>query len=265
MPSFQVNYNQLMKRFFLLCFLIICQYCYPYSVTAKEPAGEVAPVIGRLKVTIMPEYDSRQVLVIYEGKFKDKDAFPREVLFILPKDVTRLTDVCSLSPGGQHFCQIYEIKRKEDRAETLVKLPYSDFFVDFEYAPFEAKAGETRKFDFDVVPAYPAEILEVHIQEPYRSAGFSIIPSSDDTYEKREFLYHRYKMANVKKWEPLTFSISYSKEDVRPSVDVKFSPMKQPELIEEKRGVALLVAGLIVLGILVFTSFIRSGKSRGKP
>lgn len=217
-------------------------------------------VIGRMKVTIMPEYDSRQVLVIYEGKFKDKDAFPSEALFILPKEVTKLTDVCSLSPGGQHFCQLYEIKRKEDRSETVVKLPYPDFFVDFQYAPFTPEAGKPRNFVFDLKPAYPVELLEVHIQKPYRSKDFLLSPASEDSYEKRDFTYFRYKRNDIKNGEILKFGISYLKDDDKPSVDVQFSPMAQPELMGAERGGVLLAVGVITLALLVSTRFIRSKK-----
>ncbi|MBI5185445.1 MAG: hypothetical protein HZA01_06930 [Nitrospinae bacterium] len=235
-----------------------------YHLTAifflAEAAAAPGLVIGRMKVTIMPEYDSRQVLVIYEGKFKDKDAFPSEALFILPKEVTKLTDVCSLSPGGQHFCQLYEIKRKEDRSETVVKLPYPDFFVDFQYAPFTPEPGKARNFVFDLQPAYPVELLEVHIQKPYRSKNFLLSPASADLYEKRDFTYFRYKRNDIKNGEILKFGISYLKDDDKPSVDIQFSPMAQPELMGAERGGVLLVVGVVMLALLVSTRFIRSKK-----
>ena len=114
-------------------FLFLLVTCHLSLVTVSN-ASDLK--IGRMKVSIMPEYESSDVLVVYEGKFADKDAFPNQVLFTLPKGVTKLTDVCSLSPGGQHFCQLYNIIDRGEYNETSVKLPYSDFFIDFKYSPF---------------------------------------------------------------------------------------------------------------------------------
>ena len=250
----------MMNPLFLLLLFSPLAYFSPEGVAAEDMSGGKDLVIGRMKVTLMPEYDSPQVLAIYEGKFKDKDAFPTEALFLLPREVTRLTDVCSLSPGGQHFCQLYEIKRKAEWSETLVKLPYSDFFVDFQYAPFQPKAVESRKFSFDLRLPYAVEILEIHIQQPFRATGFAVTPPSSDIYEKKDFTYYRYDMKDQEKGKTLRFDITYGKVDAKPSVDVKFSPMSQPELMEEKRGIFLLVVGGIFLAVLASASFIRSRK-----
>jgi hypothetical protein len=250
--------NNMMSRFLWVFFFLLCFFVAGFFQDGA--AEESGLVIGRMKVTIMPEYDSRQVLVIYEGKFKDKDAFPAEVLFILPKEVTKLTDVCSLSPGGQHFCQLYEIKHEEDQSETLVKLPYPDFFVDFQYAPFTPEAAKPRNFGFELHPAYPVELLEIHIQKPYRSKDFLVSPASEDSYEKRDFTYVRYKRNDIKAGENLRFNISYAKDDDKPSVDIQFSPMAQPELVGTNRGGVLLAVGVVVLTLLISTRFIRSKK-----
>ncbi|MBI3599940.1 MAG: hypothetical protein HY097_04785, partial [Nitrospinae bacterium] len=144
--------------------------------------------IGRMKVSILPEYDSQDVLVVYEGKFSDKNAFPNQVTFTLPKGVTKLTDVCSLSPGGQHFCQLYDITDKGEYNETAVKLPYSDFFIDFQYSPFKVKSGKAeRDFEYAVKSLYPIDTLEVSIQEPLRAEDFKISPNPMSNTEKKGF------------------------------------------------------------------------------
>ena len=107
-------------------------------------------VIGRMKMTIMPEYDSPAVLVVQEGKFADRNAFPADARFTLPKEVTKLTDVCSLSPGGHHFCQIFKLHYEKDYSYIDIKLPYSDFFIDYQYAPFTVKPSSQRDFTYNV-------------------------------------------------------------------------------------------------------------------
>ena len=122
------------------------------------------------------------------------------------------------------------------------------------------KAVESRKFSFDLRLPYAVEILEIHIQQPFRATGFAVTPPSSDIYEKKDFTYYRYDMKDQEKGKTLRFDITYGKVDAKPSVDVKFSPMSQPELMEEKRGIFLLVVGGIFLAVLASASFIRSRK-----
>lgn len=226
-----------------LCFLLVT--CHLSPVTDSYAADLK---IGRMKVSIMPEYDSPDVLVVYEGKFTDKDAFPNQVIFTLPKGVTKLTDVCSLSPAGQHFCQLYDIVDKGEYNETSVKLPYSDFFMDFKYSPFKVKSGRlTRDFEYIVKVIYPIDMLEITIQEPLRTENFEILPKTLNTTNKKGFKYHNYKLDNIKSGDDIRFRIKYIKDNIKPSVDIKFSTMSEQGLIKKGNGILLLSAGIIIL------------------
>jgi len=207
-------------------------------------------VIGRMKVTLMPEYDAQSVLVIQEGKFADRTAFPSDVKFTLPMEVTKLTDACSLSPGGHHFCQIFEIKKAGKNKFVNIKLPFPDFFIDYQYAPFAVKKNSQREFTYSIDTSYPINTLEVHVQQPARSEKFKIEPASYETYSKDDFEYRKYTFKNVKAGEAKAISVSYFKTDTAPSVDLKFSSMKTPEVFEGSTGEILLVAGLAALGII---------------
>lgn len=232
------------KIFFISCFLFLAS-CF-LLLASDSYAADLK--IGRMKVSIMPEYDSPDVLVVYEGKFTDKDAFPNQVIFTLPKGVTKLTDVCSLSPAGQHFCQLYDIVDKGEYNETSVKLPYSDFFIDFKYSPFKVKSGRlTRDFEYIVKVIYPIDMLEITIQEPLRTENFEILPKTLNTTNKKGFKYHNYKLDNIKSGDDIRFRIKYIKDNIKPSVDIKFSTMSEQGLIKKGNGILLLSAGIIIL------------------
>lgn len=209
-------------------------------------------VIGRMKVTLMPEYDSQSVLVIQEGKFADKTAFPSDVRFTLPIEVTKLTDVCSLSPGGHHYCQIFEIHKTDKNKYINVKLPFSDFFIDYQYAPFTVKKNSQRQFEYAVDTSYAINTLEVHVQQPARSEKFKIEPASYETYGKDDFNYYKYTFNNVKAGDIKLISVSYFKTGTAPSVDIKYSSMKTPEVFEGATGEILLAVGLAALGAIWF-------------
>lgn len=203
--------------------------------------------VGRMKVTLMPEYDARAVLVILEGKFADKSAFPSEARFLLPPGVTKLTDVCSLSPGGQHFCQLFELKPEQGHTALDVRLPYSDFFIDFQYAPFTPGAGEERSFTFPVKSVYPIHTLEIHVQEPQRARRFTLSPGTSEVYEKDGFRYHKIEYGHAPADAVKGVTVTYTKDDAEPSVDITYSSMQQAGLFEGRSGEALVAVGLAAL------------------
>jgi len=209
-------------------------------------------VIGRMKVTLMPEYDAPAIIIIKEGKFADRTAFPREVNFTLPKGVTKLTDVCSLSPGGHHFCQLFDIKQGNDRNYLDVKLPFSDFFIDYQYTPFQIKQNSRREFSFAVDTSYDINTLEIHVQRPLRSDKFRVTPAAMETYEKDGFKYLKYTYKKVNSGDLKQVRVSYFKKDTAPSVERKFSAMKSPGMFEGRTGEILLVAGMVALGLVVY-------------
>ncbi|MFQ5430882.1 MAG: hypothetical protein ACE5EN_00075 [Nitrospinota bacterium] len=215
-----------------------------------------------MKVTIMPEYESQGVLVTQEGKFVDRNSFPGYVQFNLPKEVKALTDACSLSPKGQHFCQIYDIKHDGDKKWVDIGLPYPDFFVDYKYAPFKVKEQSKREFTYSVKSEYNVNTLEVHIQKPYRAEDFSIIPAGLNVYEKRDFEYAKYVFKNVKAGEIKNFTIAYFKADSQPSVDIKYRGRMQMGVFGDNSGGLLLGAGILLLGVIVYVRRRKSGTAK---
>jgi len=218
--------------------------------------------IGRMKITIMPEYDSHAVLVVQEGKFADRNAFPRQARFTLPEEVTKLTDVCSLSPGGHHFCQIFTLHYEKGFSYMDIKLPYSDFFIDYQYAPFTVKPSSTRDFTFNLHADFGIDLLEVHVQEPSGSKDFSLDPPSADTYTKDGFGYSKYVLKHINAGEIRPFHIKYYKDGVNPSVDEKFSAMITPGIFKGMTGEILL--GVAVAGIILTTVLRRRSRARAQ-
>lgn len=234
------------------------------AVSAPSFAAETdKPLnVGRMKLTIMPEYDSPAVLVVQEGKFADRNAFPRQVRFTLPKEVTKLTDVCSLSPGGHHFCQIFTLHYEKDYSYIDIKLPYSDFFIDYQYAPFTVKPSSVRDFTYNLRADYGISLLEVHVQEPLGTKDFMVDPPAADRYEKDGFGYSKYVLKDITAGEMKAFRIKYYKDGVNPSVDEKFSAMLTPGIFKGMTGEILL--GAAVAGIIVITLARRRSRARAQ-
>lgn len=250
--------TRLKTRLSIILFIaVIASGLPPFSVSAED-----GPVIGRMKVSIWPEYDTEGILVVYEGRFADKDIFPRKVSFVFPRGVDELTDACSLSPGGEHFCQLYKVVQQEDRAETTLKLPYADFFIDFQYYPF--KRAAEKELVYPIRSPYPVKILEVNLQPPLRARDISVEPAPQKTIESKGFTQYLYEMRDLPAGDLMTIKLRYVKEDDKPSVEIKYGGMDRKDSTKANIGRALLLlTGLAALGLIAWLRW-KGNKGRKK-
>lgn len=192
------------------------------ALAERSVAGELD--IGRMRVAIWPEYDSSGVLYIYDGRFKDNEAFPNETSFYLPTGSV-ISDACSLSPKGTHFCQLYKLTKLDNTVdEVSLKLPYPNFYLSFHTDPFTA--SEKRVLRHMIKTNHRIERLEIDIQRPLRAEDFSILsPEGFEASERKGFTHYEKVFENVGKGAAIEVAVEYTKKDRRPSVDIKYSPM----------------------------------------
>lgn len=180
--------------------------------------------IGRMRVAIWPEFDDPGVLVIYDGRFVDDGSFPIETTFLIPRGAV-VSDACSLSPKGQHFCQLFTQKNAGDMDEVSLKIPYPNFYLSFHIKSFKGD-DPLRSLNYTIKTSHPVSKLEVDIQKPLRAEGFTITPATEEREELKGFEHFRYIFKDREAGEVFPFEITYKKEDNRPSVNIKYSPMK---------------------------------------
>jgi len=194
-----------------------------FLMTFVNSAGASDMEIGRMRVAIWPEYDDPGVLVIYDGRFVDNGSFPAETSFFLPQGAV-ISDACSLSPKGQHFCQLFKQENIGDLEEVRLKLPYPNFYLSFHIDPFEGD-GSVRNLSYKLTTNHRIRKLEIDIQEPLRAEGFVVTPEAHRLEETKGLKHYRYYMDKPQKGVDIPFEINYKKEDKRPSVNIKYSPM----------------------------------------
>ncbi|NIR17232.1 MAG: hypothetical protein GWN86_26280 [Desulfobacterales bacterium] len=179
--------------------------------------------IGRMRIAIWPEYDDPGVLAIYDGRFAESSRFPLRTSFLIPKGAV-ISDACSLSPKGQHFCQLYETANKGEFDEVTLYLPFPNFYLSFHTPSLKAE-GKKRAIDYRIRTNHEIEKLEVDIQEPLRSTKFKVSPASDVISNAKGFNHYEYTFNGVPEGAYKVFRIGYIKEDRLPSVDIKYSRM----------------------------------------
>lgn len=209
--------------------------------------------IGRMRISIWPEYDDPGVLVIFDGRFADDSQFPTKTSFFIPKDIV-ISDVCSLSPEGQHYCQLYEIEKGDgERDKVVMSLPFPNFYLSF-HTPALNAASEKRDVEFSILANHTIEKVEVDIQQPLRSSAFNIAPTDGEQSEKKGFNHFKYEMEDIAKGEERVFKISYVKTDIKPSVDIKYGTMASSDRIwgspyDRQRNAKTLIYVVFATGV----------------
>ncbi len=256
-----------------------CEKGSENTVGLREETAELS--IGRMRVAIWPEYDDNSVLVIYDGKFDEDHRFPIKTSFLVPKGAI-ISDACSLSHEGQHFCQLYKTVDKGSYDEVQLLLPYPNFYLSF-HTPTFSMTDRRRKFDYPIKANHPIKIMEIDIQQPLRSSDFNITPSVDAsmlaagpiTKKAKGFNHFSYTLANIGKGMITTFAIDYIKDDQKPSVDIKYSRMSGTktwgsphETQKNVKTFVYVIAGTGIFGLLATIGGLiwrRKNKRRKEP
>ena len=199
----------------------------------REASGTTEPTsptsIGRMRLAIWPEYDDPGVLFIFDGRFSEETPLPAKPVFNIPKDAV-ISDVCSLSPKGQHFCQLYKTSVSGEVQAVTLTLPYANFYLSFHTPPLSPTVGpsaERKHFEYRFQSNYTIGELEVDIQAPLRAEGFALSSEGGETAtitEKDGFTHYGFTFAGIAPNDEKAFSIDYTKKDPKPSVDIKYSP-----------------------------------------
>ena len=247
--------------------LILMLLMLPHLAAQAGPADGLS--IGRMRVMIWPEYDDPSVLVVYDGRFTDDSKFPTTTDFFIPKDAI-ITDICSLSPGGQHFCQLYDVSKGDEYDTVHLSLPFSNFYVSFHLAPIDLETAK-RKIEYVIKTNHPIDSMEVDIQQPLRSTDFAISPASGEASMEKDFNHFTYSLEDIAKGEDRIFKIGYVKQTKEPSVDVKYASMNGRRVwgspYQTQRNVRTVIYAVFGAGLLMVLAAIfwiaRTRRQRG--
>lgn len=266
------------RTFAILIFIIAFNSGCDNGAGSSPGAGATAKdlSIGRMKVAVMPEYDDPSVLAVYDGKFEEAPVYPIKTSFLIPKGSV-ISDACSLSHEGQHFCQLYRTVNRGEHDEVSLLLPYPNFYLSFHTPRIDVK-NERKEFNYLIKSNHHIKTLEVEIQQPLRSTAFNIVPPVSAAISEKSgtisvikgFNHFTYKLGGISKGQERAFKIEYIKSDPQPSVDIKFTSMKSPptqtapyETQRNIKAIIYVIFGTGALGILAVSFwFMRSRKKK---
>jgi len=233
--------------------------------------------IGRMRVSIWPEYDEPSILAIYDGKFEEGADYPIKTSFFVPKGSV-ISDACSLSYSGQHFCQLYKTIHRGEYDEVSLLLPYPNFYLSFHTPQFDT-SSEKRAFAYHIKSNHPVKTMQVDIQQPLRSTDFNIahdknaVVAQDDSSIRvlKGFQHTTYALTDISEGQESVFKLDYNKKDPKPSVDIKYTSMSGSQATksspyETQRNIHSFIYILFASGLIAIIAlgiwFIRARKKK---
>ncbi|MFQ5356162.1 MAG: hypothetical protein ACE5DY_06700 [Mariprofundaceae bacterium] len=233
--------------------------------------------IGRMRVSIWPVYDEPSILAIYDGRFEEGADYPIKTSFLVPRGSV-VSDACSLSHEGQHFCQLYKTINRDEYDEISLLLPYPNFYLSFHTPQFDV-GHEKRAFTYRIKANHPIKTMKVDIQQPLRSTAFNISPDENAAVAQNDgtirviegFNHTAYALNDISEGQESAFTLDYIKKDPKPSVDIKYTSMTGSEVsktspYETQRNIRTFIyilfgTGLMAIMVLIVW-FLRSREKK---
>jgi len=200
---------------------------------APAPDGSRGIRVKSMDLSLRPEYDTSDALIIYDFTLANTGAaaYDGEVRFHVPKGATKQVHVCEQVDGNKHaVCRPYTTTNDGDES-TLTWAPSKPIgagqsypiYIEYYYNPIQGKGAKT--VDFRYHPSYPVDQLNMDVAQPARSSGFTIDPPATGTLTADDGLtYYTYNLKDLSADNPLELKVSYTKEDNRPSVITAGAP-----------------------------------------
>ncbi len=218
-----------MKR--LLLTLALCLAALTGWVHAQD-----APSLAALDVSLWPEFDRPEALVIYRGVFADDTPLPVPVAIHIPASAGEPTAVAYVDEAGQRFNQPHTVTQEGDWLVVSFDLETRAFQL--EYYDAMTVAEEQRTYTLNLIADYDIENLSLDFQVPPTAQGFTLDPPADSVTQEGDGLtYHIVRHGAVTQGESLSWTVSYQKdnEDLTVTLFTQPQPTAPPATMPTER------------------------------
>jgi hypothetical protein len=164
-----------MKRIIIL--LVSCLIWIAVPIEAQQSS-----TLSSLEISLWPEYDRPDLLVIYRGQFAEGTPLPVQVDLRLPPGVVQPHAVAFVGEDAQRFNQEYSTRVEGDRVVVSFELSTLSFQMEY-YTPLPVDASGQREFTYSYTADYPISALSLEVQVPPTADAFAIEPPADSTIQ----------------------------------------------------------------------------------
>ena len=195
------------------------------TILAGSAWAQDAPVISNLDISLWPEYDRPEVLVIYRGSFESDTPLPVQVEIYLPAKVGQPTAVAWVDESGGQFTQEYTTRVEGEWLVVSFELAVPRFQLEY-YDTLPVDSTGQRQYTFFYKADYDIGSLTVDFQVPPTAEGFTLEPSANAVVPEADGLtYHVVDVGSLAQGDERAWTFTYQKDNA----DLTAATSGQPE------------------------------------
>jgi hypothetical protein len=195
-----------MKRF--LWTLLVCLMFLAWPAQAQD-----TPTLSSLEISLWPEFDRPEMLVIYRGTFAPDTPLPVSVEIRIPASVGQPSAVAYVGEGDERLNQQYTTRQEGDSLVIAFQLATLGFQVEY-YDTLPIDSEGRREYSFSYTADYPVESLTLGFQEPPTAQAYTLEPSADSVAAAADGLtYYSVEAGPLAQGETKSWVLTYEKAD----------------------------------------------------
>ena len=194
-------------RKWLLIFVMAVLFVFPSFAFAQDKVA-----IQSIDVSLWPEYDKAEMLVIDHIMLSEDTVFPVQLDLLVPADAV-LNTVAVGQSSDQVTDQGIEYTTAKDGEWLVISITATGPAILIEYYdPNLKKDGDLRSYTYRWLSDYDVADFVVIFQEPFDATEFkSSLPLQDDGVHPDNMQYYFSNVGPVPAGEELIFNVSYRK------------------------------------------------------
>jgi hypothetical protein len=160
-----------MKRTTAVILFFLALGWFPKAIFAQSPLKFAA-----VEVSLWPEFDNPNMLVIYRLTLAPGVKLPAEIQLRIPVSAGTPNAVAARQPDGGLINLPYSQRNAGDWSSVVFKATTPEMQVEY-YDPGLTKDGKARHFEYHWPGDYAVDGLTVEVQEPFDASQMRISPS----------------------------------------------------------------------------------------
>lgn len=212
-----MNKNVIKVLAILLC--LVLAYTTPVYAESSNSLK-----ISTLDVSVMPEYDTSDVLVLYSINYVNTSgqAYNGEVRFPVPKGTTNNIVKETATTNDNHLA--VRVEDKGDYAEFVWRpsqpiQPNASYPIHLEYYYNPLPGSGNKAFAYQFRAGLPVDQANINVFQPLKATNFKMEPVGRLLGQDNQgFQVYGLNSTNLKTGDKVDLKVTYTKEDPNPSI-----------------------------------------------
>jgi hypothetical protein len=171
------------------------------------------PTIASLDISLWPEYDRPEMLVIYRGLLAADTPLPVLVEIPIPASAGAPSAVAYVDESGNRFNQAYTTRTEGDTLVVSFELATVGFQIEY-YDGLSYDEGESRQYAFVYTAGYEIVELTTEFQVPPTARSFDVEPPASSVQPLADGLtYHTIQQSQIAPGEQVSWTVTYEKDN----------------------------------------------------